>query len=97
MDIVVLLSRLTTSELMMLKKIVDFQLENKLSMPDDRIENIEMSVRLYNVLKDLGISTLTQLTKISSAEFLRSRNVGIKSYKEISDILSERGLSWLST
>lgn len=57
-----------------------------------RIEDLELSVRAVNCLLAADIKTLGDLTRISRRELSRFRNIGIKTYGEIADILTHYGL-----
>lgn len=57
------------------------------------VEELELSVRSYNCLKNARIHTLGDLVQKSEAEMLKTRNFGRKSLNEIREILSGMGLS----
>ena len=57
------------------------------------VEELELSVRSYNCLKNARIRTLGELVQKTEAELLRTRNFGRKSLNEIRDILTGMGLS----
>ncbi len=57
------------------------------------VEELELSVRSYNCLKNARIRTLGELVQKTEAELLRTRNFGRKSLNEIRDILTAMGLS----
>lgn len=48
------------------------------------IEELDLSVRSYNCLKRAGISTVEQLAGMTQEEMMHIRNLGSKSYEEIS-------------
>lgn len=56
------------------------------------VEELELSVRSSNCLRDAGIRTLGDLVQKSEAEMLKYRNFGRKSLQELVDILSDMGL-----
>lgn len=58
---------------------------------DTQIEELDLSVRSINGLKRKGIQTLEQLTNISYDEFVRIRNLGKQSRREIVDKVRELG------
>ncbi len=58
------------------------------------VEDLELSVRSANCLKNAGINTIGELVKKTEAEMLKTKNFGRKSLSEIKDILSEYGLSF---
>ncbi len=57
------------------------------------VDELELSVRSYNCLKNAGIKTIGDLVIKSEAEMLKTKNFGRKSLNEIKDILAEMGLS----
>ena len=57
------------------------------------VDELELSIRSYNCLKNYEIATIGQLVKKSEAELLASRNFGRKSINEIKEELSKLGLS----
>ena len=57
------------------------------------VNELELSVRAANCLKNANIKTIADLVQKSEGEMLRTKNVGKKSLNEIKEILSEMGLS----
>src|SRR4029450_861111 len=57
------------------------------------VEELELSVRSYNCLKNANIQTIGELVQKTEAEMLRSKNFGRKSLNEIKEILATMGLS----
>ncbi len=57
------------------------------------IEDLDLSVRSYNCLKRAAIHTVEDLTKKSSDEMLKVRNLGKKSLDEVIKKLEDLGLS----
>jgi len=57
------------------------------------VEELELSVRSANCLKNAEILKLYQLVKKSEAEMLKTKNFGRKSLNEIKEVLTEMGLS----
>jgi DNA-directed RNA polymerase subunit alpha len=57
------------------------------------VDELELSVRSYNCLKNAGIKTIGDLVTKTEAEMLKTKNFGRKSLNEIKDILSEMSLS----
>jgi DNA-directed RNA polymerase subunit alpha len=57
------------------------------------VEELELSVRSYNCLKNANIQTIGELVQKSEAEMLRTKNFGRKSLNEIKEILSNMGLA----
>lgn len=58
------------------------------------VEELELSVRSYNCLKNANIQTIGDLVQKTEAEMLRTKNFGRKSLNEIKEILQELGLSF---
>lgn len=58
------------------------------------IEELELSVRSYNCLKNANIQTIGELVQRTEAEMLKTKNFGRKSLNEIKEILSDMGLSF---
>jgi len=67
------------------------EISKKLSI---HIEELELSVRSYNCLKRSGINTLEDLTTKTESQMLMIRNLGMKSFKEIKELLEEKGLGF---
>ncbi len=57
------------------------------------VEELELSVRSANCLKNAQINLIGELVQKTEAEMLKTQNFGRKSLNEIKDILSEMGLS----
>ncbi len=57
------------------------------------VEELELSVRSYNCLKNANIQTIGELLQKTEAEMLRTKNFGRKSLNEIKEILAQMGLS----
>ncbi|MFQ5737917.1 MAG: DNA-directed RNA polymerase subunit alpha [Acidobacteriota bacterium] len=58
------------------------------------VEELELSVRSYNCLKNANIQTIGQLVTRTEAEMLKTKNFGRKSLNEIKEILADMGLSF---
>jgi DNA-directed RNA polymerase subunit alpha len=58
------------------------------------VEELELSVRSYNCLKNANIQTIGDLVQRTEAEMLRTKNFGRKSLNEIKEILGNLGLSF---
>lgn len=56
------------------------------------VEELELSVRSYNCLKNANIKTIGELVQKSESEMLKTKNFGRKSLNEIKEILSGMGL-----
>jgi DNA-directed RNA polymerase subunit alpha len=57
------------------------------------VDELELSVRSYNCLKNANIRTIGELVTKTEAEMLKTKNFGRKSLNEIKEILSSMGLS----
>jgi DNA-directed RNA polymerase subunit alpha len=60
---------------------------------DKSVEELELSVRSYNCLKNANIRTIRELVQKTEGEMLKTKNFGRKSLNEIKEILSTMGLS----
>ncbi len=56
------------------------------------VDELELSVRSYNCLKNANIRTIGELVQKNEAEMLKTRNFGRKSLNEIKEILTLMGL-----
>jgi DNA-directed RNA polymerase subunit alpha len=57
------------------------------------VNELELSVRAANCLKNANIKTIADLVQKSEAEMLKTKNFGKKSLNEIKEILTDMGLS----
>jgi len=57
------------------------------------VDEMELSVRSYNCLKNASIRTIGELVQKTEAEMLKTKNFGRKSLNEIKEILGGMGLS----
>jgi DNA-directed RNA polymerase subunit alpha len=57
------------------------------------VEELELSVRSANCLKNAQINKIYQLVQKTEAEMLKTKNFGRKSLNEIKEVLAEMGLS----
>jgi len=57
------------------------------------VDEMELSVRSYNCLKNANIKTIGELVQKTEAEMLKTKNFGRKSLNEIKEILTSMGLS----
>ena len=60
------------------------------------IEELELSVRSFNCLKRAGIATVEDLTNKSETEMMKVRNLGKKSFDEVTIKLHSLGLDFAS-
>src|SRR5678816_664475 len=58
------------------------------------VEELELSVRSYNCLKNANIQSIGDLVQKTEAEMLRTKNFGRKSLNEIKEILGNLGLGF---
>lgn len=56
------------------------------------VDELELSIRAANCLKNIGVRTVGQLAATTEAELLRTQNFGRKSLKEIKEILNVLGV-----
>ena len=59
---------------------------------DKSVEELELSVRSYNCLKNANITTIRELVEKSEPEMLRTKNFGRKSLTELVEKLDSMGL-----
>jgi DNA-directed RNA polymerase subunit alpha len=77
-------------------EVVDFpstEDERVLDQMNRSVDELELSVRSYNCLKNANIKTIFDLVTKTEPEMLKTKNFGRKSLNEIKDILAEMGLS----
>jgi DNA-directed RNA polymerase subunit alpha len=60
---------------------------------DKSVEELELSVRSYNCLKNANIRTIRELVQKTEGEMLKTKNFGRKSLNEIKEILADLNLS----
>ncbi len=72
---------------------VDEEEERIKSILDTPVEELELTVRSSNCLKNAGIKTIGDLAKKTEDEIGKTRNFGKKSLSEIKDKLKEWGLT----
>jgi DNA-directed RNA polymerase subunit alpha len=56
------------------------------------VDELELTVRSYNCLKNANIKTIADLVQMTEQEILRTKNFGRKSLNEIKEILHSMGL-----
>ncbi len=56
------------------------------------VDELELSVRSHNCLRNANIKTIGDLVRLDEAELLKFRNFGRKSLQEIQEILERKGL-----
>ena len=77
-----------------IEETVDREAERLVENLKRSVEELELSVRSYNCLKNAEIKTIGELVQKSEGEMLKTKNFGRKSLNEIKDILSDMGLSF---
>ncbi|HWP99563.1 MAG TPA: DNA-directed RNA polymerase subunit alpha [Vicinamibacterales bacterium] len=60
---------------------------------DRSVEELELSVRSYNCLRNANIRTIRDLVQKTEGEMLKTKNFGRKSLNEIKEVLASMGLS----
>lgn len=75
-----------------IEEVIDEDQLRLIEILNHSVEELELSVRSSNCLRDAGIRTLGDLVRKSEAEMLKYRNFGRKSLQELVDILSDMGL-----
>jgi DNA-directed RNA polymerase subunit alpha len=58
---------------------------------DVKLEELQLSVRLFNALKRVGIHTVGELLQRSRETVMRYKSLGKKSFQELEKILAEKG------
>ncbi|MDD2231835.1 MAG: DNA-directed RNA polymerase subunit alpha [Sphaerochaetaceae bacterium] len=72
---------------------IDESEENVRKLLNTSVEELELTVRSSNCLKNANIRTIGDLTKMTEDEIAKTRNFGKKSLSEIKEKLKEWGLS----
>ena len=75
------------------EEVVENYNDPRLEHLDRSVEELELSVRSYNCLKNANIQNLRELVQKTESEMLKTKNFGRKSLNEIKDILHKMGLS----
>jgi DNA-directed RNA polymerase subunit alpha len=73
---------------------VDEEEEQIRALLDTPVEELELSVRSSNCLRNANIRSIGDLTRRSEEEIAKTRNFGKKSLQEIKSKLEERGLTF---
>ena len=63
-----------------------------MGLQDIPVDELGLTVRSYNCLKNAGIHTVRELLVRTEAELLRSRHFGRKSLTELKEVLAGMGL-----
>ncbi len=72
---------------------VDAEIEKLKAVLETPVEELELSVRSSNCLRNINIKTIGDLAKKSEEEISKTKNFGKKSLQEIKDKLAEFGLA----
>ena len=75
------------------EEVVESFNDPRLEYLDRSVEELELSVRSYNCLKNANIQNLRELVQKTESEMLKTKNFGRKSLNEIKEILHTMGLS----
>jgi DNA-directed RNA polymerase subunit alpha len=75
------------------EEVIENYSDPRLEYLDRSVEELELSVRSYNCLKNANIQNLRELVQKTESEMLKTKNFGRKSLNEIKDILHKMGLS----
>ncbi len=75
------------------EEVVERGMEKVNEILNRSVEELELSVRSYNCLKNANIQTIGELVQRTEAEMLRTKNFGRKSLNEIKEILASMGLT----
>ena len=59
-----------------------------------KVEELDMSVRLRSVLKAIGIDTVLDLCRRKKTDCLKFRNAGKKSLMALDDFMTAHNLTW---
>lgn len=70
----------------------DLETTNKKTSMSMPIDQLELTMRSFNCLKQNGINTIPELTNLTMQELEQFKNLGKKSLNEIISKLAERGL-----
>jgi DNA-directed RNA polymerase subunit alpha len=74
------------------EEVIDEEQMRLMEILNHSVDELELSVRSSNCLRDAGIRTLGDLVQKTEAEMLKYRNFGRKSLQELVDILADMGL-----
>jgi len=71
----------------------DEEKEKLRELLDRSVDELELSVRSHNCLKNANIRTIGELVQKTESEILKTKNFGRKSLNEIKEILQQMGLT----
>jgi len=72
---------------------VDEEVERLKAIVDTPVEELELSVRSSNCLRNISVKTIGDLSRLTEEEISKTKNFGKKSLQEIKDKLQEYGLT----
>ena len=74
--------------------ILQYESGTFLPLKEQKIDNLDLSMRSYNCLKRAGIRTIGDLLNFTYYDLIKIRNLGRKSMKEILDTIHDLGLKF---
>jgi DNA-directed RNA polymerase subunit alpha len=77
----------------MIEMLGDNSGDPRLDYLERSVDEMELSVRSYNCLKNANIQSLRELVQKTESEMLKTKNFGRKSLNEIKEILTRMGLA----
>jgi len=86
---------ITTKQYLESVRIVNDYLNQQVKVkdiPPIYVRDIDVSVRLYNLFMEHGIKTLNQISNMDLSEFMKWRNCGRKTLKELEEITDYYGI-----
>jgi hypothetical protein len=90
------LAGIGATKLEVMKNLMSFRPKSwgpsRMSLRDRSVDELELSVRSYNCLKNAHIRKLGELVAKTEADLLKSKNFGRKSLNEIKEVLADIGL-----
>lgn len=66
-------------------------------MKSTKIEDLDISIRCYQSLKNNGITDIVELTKLKENDLIQFKGLSSFSLKEVKEIMLELGLSFNTT
>lgn len=87
------IKEITLKQLSNLERFIE-TIEKTKGIPNTPIEELELSVRLYNCLKyGIRINSLPEIFEYTAEELMKTRNFGQRTLTELEQVLGEMGLS----